>query len=84
MGNYFIGYKQGNGEYIYVNSINNSYIGVTLDTNGAMDFISEEIATNICEFLNLKDTEKTYLPLLVRVDVTEIIEEADTDVITNE
>lgn len=80
-----IGYKQGNGEYVYVNSINDYSISVTLNTDNAMDFINEEMAKNVCEYLNTRDTEKTYLPLNVTVTVTEIIDkEVDTDVVTSE
>lgn len=79
-----IGYKQGNGEYVYVNSINDYSISVTLNTDNAVDFINEKMAKNICEYLNARDTEKMYLPLSVNVTVTEILDkEVDVDVTTS-
>lgn len=79
-----IGYKQGNGEYVYVNSINDYSISVTLNTDNAIDFINEEITKNVCEYINARDTEKTYLPLNVKVIVTEMInKEVDVDVTTS-
>lgn len=79
-----IGYKQGNGKYVYVNSINDYSISITLTTDNAVDFINEKMAKNVCEYLNARDTEKIYLPLSVNVTVTEILDkEVDVDVTTS-
>ena len=74
MEKYLIGYKQGNGEYVYVDSVNSYNIGVTLDINNALEFADENMAKNVSEFLNYKDTEKKYLPVIVTVNVKEVIE----------
>lgn len=79
MKKYLIGYKQGNGAYVYVNSINDYSISVTINTDNAIEFFSEKIATNLCEFLNLKNKEQTYLPLMVTIDVEEVVIDVITD-----
>lgn len=81
MKKYLIGYKQGNGEYVYVSSITDYNISVTLDNDNAVGFFNEEISKNICNYLNLRDSEKTYIPLIVTVNIEEVI---GNDIITNE
>lgn len=77
---HLIGYQQGDGSYVYVESINSYNIGVTLDINNCLEFKDETMAKNVCEFLNYKDNNKqVYLALIVTVDV----KEADKDVTTS-
>lgn len=79
-----IGYKQENGCYVYVNSINDYGISVTLNVDNAIDFINEKITKTVCEYLNIRDNKKTYLSLSVNVTVTETRDkEVDTDVTTS-
>lgn len=73
MEKFLIGYKQGNGEYVYVDSIQSYNIGVTLDINNALEFFDENMAKNVSEFLNYKDNQRTYLPVIVTVNVKEVI-----------
>lgn len=83
MEKYLIGYKQGNGEYVYVDKISKSNIVVTLDFNEAMNFMSKEIAIVLTGLLNLMDSEKDYLPLKVELNITELSKGGILDVITN-
>lgn len=57
---YLVAYKQGEDEYIFVNSIG-STIGKTMTYYNAMDFLSEENAKNICKFLNEIDSNNEYI-----------------------
>lgn len=72
MEKYLIGYKQGNGAYVYVSAINDYNVAITLHDNNAIEFYNEDIAKNVCEFLNLKDKENTYLPIMLKINITEI------------
>lgn len=81
MTKYFIGYKQGNGEYVYVSSINDYSVSVTINYPNGIDFINEDNAKNVCDFLNDMDLEKTYIPLKVTTNVEEV---TDNESITNE
>ena len=84
MTNYFIGYKQANGEYVYVNAINDFSISMTLNTVNAIDFLGEKMAKDVCNYLNLRDNTKHYLPLAVVTTVDEIINNENKDVEVNE
>ena len=88
MKNYFIGYKQGNGVYIYVAGINRTSISVTLHTEEAMEFYNVDNAINICEYVNERDLMNNYKPIVVFTEVTEITEKqeevVESDTITNE
>lgn len=77
MEKFLIGYKQGNGAYVYVDSVNSYNIGVTLDINNALEFADETMAKNVSEFLNYKDTQRVYLPVIVTVNVKEIVEDTE-------
>lgn len=72
MTKYLIGYKQGDGSYVYVDTINSYKTSVTLDTNNALEFKDENMAKNVCEFVNYKEHEKTYIPLKVNLNVEEV------------
>ena len=84
MEKYLVGYKQGDGQYVYVDSINSYNIGVTLDINNALEFADENMAKNMCEYLGYANNEQTFKALKVAVNITEMFEEVDTDVTTNE
>lgn len=84
MEKYLVGYKQGDGQYVYVDSINSYNIGVTLDINNALEFADEDMAKNMCEYLGYVNKEQTFKALKVAVNITEMFEEVETDVATNE
>jgi len=85
MKKYLIGYKQANDSYVYVNTIEQYNIRVGNIVEAGLDFVNETMATNVCEFLNKKDMEHTYVPIIVTTNIEEIvIEEVVEDVITNE
>jgi len=75
-----VGYKQSNGVYVYVDSINEYSIGVTLNSDNALQFEDNEMASNMAQFLNFKQKENKYIP----VKVTITVEEVEADVITSE
>lgn len=79
MDKYLVGYKQGDGKYVYVDSINSYNIGVTLDINNALEFEDETMAKNMCNYLGYVNKEQVFKALNVNVDIKEV----DTDVTTD-
>ena len=68
---YLIGYKQNEDTYLYVNNIGTT-VGVTLAYYGAIDFISEKDANNVCNFLKKYDAEHEYIVLKYEYSIEEI------------
>lgn len=68
---YFIGYKQGEGTYVYVNNIGSTVSGALTYSN-AIDFLSQKNAINVCNFLNEYDTNHEYIVLKYEYSITEI------------
>lgn len=79
MTKYLVGYKQGDGKYVYVESINSYNIGVTLDINNALEFADETMAKNMCEYIEYENKEQAFKPLCVNVEIKEV----DVDVTTS-
>jgi hypothetical protein len=66
---YLIAYKQ-NDDYVYVNNIGTT-IGKTTTYYSAMDFLTEENAKNVCEFLNDYDKTNNYVVVKYEYTLTE-------------
>ena len=68
---YLIGYKQDENTMLYVNSIATS-VGVTMVYSNALNFINEENAVNVCNFLNEYDKNHEYTVLKYTYTLKEI------------
>lgn len=68
---YFIGYKQNEDTYMYVNNIG-TIIGATLTYSNAIDFLSKENAINVCNFLNEYDEVHEYVVLEYKYSIKEV------------
>ena len=68
---YFIGYKQGEDTYVYVNNIGSTVSGALTYSN-AIDFLTSENAINVCNFLNEYDTNHEYIVLEYKYSIKEI------------
>ena len=68
---YFIGYKQSEDTYLFVNNIG-STISSALSYSNAIDFITKENALGVCEFLNEFDTNHKYVVLKYEYSITEV------------
>ena len=68
---YFIGYKQNEETYMFVNSIG-ATIGATLTYSNAIDFLTEENALNVRDYLNEYDTNHEYIVLKYEYSITEV------------
>ena len=81
MDKYLVGYKQGDGQYVYVDSINSYNISVTLDINHALEFEDETMAKNMCNYLGYVNKEQEFKALKVNIDIKEV---ANNGAITSE
>lgn len=68
---YFIGYKQSEDTYLYVNNIGIN-IGSVLSYSNAIDFLTKENAENVCKFLNEYDGNHEYVVLEYEYSITEV------------
>ena len=68
---YFIGYKQDENTYMYVNNIG-TIISSALSYSNAIDFITKTDAENVCDFLNKCDANHEYIVLEYKYSITEI------------
>ena len=68
---YFIGYKQSEDTYVYVNNIGSTVSGALTYSN-AIDFLTSENAINVCNFLNEYDTNHEYIVLEYKYSIKEI------------
>lgn len=68
---YFIGYRQGENTYMYVNNIGIN-VATALTYSNAIDFLSKENAVNVCIFLNEYDTSHEYIVLEYKYSIKEI------------
>lgn len=67
---YLIAYKQGEFDYVFVNSISSS-IGKTMTYYNAINFLTKENAENVCKFLNELDTNNEYVVVKYEYSLTE-------------
>lgn len=67
---YLIAYKQNEDDYVFVNNIGTT-IGKTATYYNAMDFLTQENAKNVCEFLNDYDKANNYIVVKYEYTLTE-------------
>jgi hypothetical protein len=80
MTKYYIGYSQGENDYVYISNINKTVIGVTVVNEDAISFENEQMAKNILEYIKTQVANQEYKVLKITVTV----EEVDVDVTTSE
>ena len=68
---YFIGYKQSENTYMYVNNIGTA-ISSSLTYSNAIDFITKENAEGVCAFINEYDTNHEYVVLEYKYSIKEV------------
>lgn len=80
MTKYYIGYSQGENDYVYISNINKTVIGVTVVNEDAISFENEQMAKNVLEYIKTQVANQEYKVLKITVTV----EEVDVDVTTSE
>lgn len=68
---YFIGYKQDENTYMYVNNIGTT-ISSALSYSNAIDFLTKPNAKGVCNFLNEYDINHEYVVLEYEYSITEV------------
>ena len=74
MTKYYIGYSQGENDYVYVSNINKTAIGVTVVTEEAIYFNDEQMAKNMLEYVKNEVSNQDYKVLKITVNVEEVEE----------
>lgn len=74
MTKYYVGYSQGENDYVYISNINKTSIGVTVVTEEAISFENEQMAKNMLEYIKTQVANQDYKVLKITVNVEEVKE----------
>lgn len=72
MTKYYVGYKQGNNEYVYVASVDNSNVRVSTITEGAIGFEDVELATALSQIASNIIANQEYVVLEIKTSIKEV------------
>lgn len=73
MTNYYIGYVQGNNEYVYVGNITPTNVGLSTTTSTALSFDTEELANGVLAYVQDCIANQDFKV----IKITTVIEEMD-------
>jgi hypothetical protein len=73
MTNYYIGYVQGNNEYVYVGNITPTNVGLSTTTSTALSFDTEELANGVLAYVQDSIVNQDFKV----IKITTVIEEMD-------
>lgn len=83
MTNYYIGYVQGNTEYVYVGNITPTNVGLSTTTSTALSFDSEELANGVLAYVETIIANQDFKVIKI-TRVIEEINKKDTEEINND
>ena len=72
MTKYYVGYLQGNDEYVYVASVDNSNVRVSTITEGAISFSNKELAKSLVNIVKTIVTNQDYVVLEITTEIKEV------------
>lgn len=72
MTNYYIGYVQGNNEYVYVGTITPTNIGLSTITSTALSFNTEELANGVLEYVKTVILNQEFKVIKITTTIEEI------------
>ena len=72
MTKYYVGYKQGNNEYVYVAGIDNSNVRVSTTLEGGIGFTDVKLAEAFNSIVGTLVANQDYQVLKVTVDIKEV------------
>lgn len=72
MTKYYVGYTQGNNEYVYVASVDNSNIRVSTTLEGALSFDDMELAESLLDIAKTIVVNQDYVVLKITTDIEEV------------
>lgn len=72
MTKYYVGYTQGNNEYVYVASVDNSNIRVSTTLEGALSFDDMTLAESLLDIAKTIVANQDYVVLKITTDIEEV------------
>lgn len=72
MTNYYIGYLQGNNEYVYVGNITPTNIGISTTTSTALSFETEELANGVLDYVKTVILNQEFKVIKITTTIEEI------------
>lgn len=72
MTKYYVGYTQGNGEYVYVSNVDFNNVRVTTVIEGAISFDDVELAKSLVEIAKTIVANQDYVVLEITTDIKEV------------
>lgn len=72
MTKYYVGYLQGNDEYVYVAGIDNSNVKISTIPEGAIGFDNVELAKSLLNIASSIATNQDYVVLEIKTTIKEV------------
>ncbi len=72
MTRYYVGYEQGNGDYVYVSNIDFNNVRVTTVLEGAISFDNKELAKNLKDVATSLVANQEYKVLEIETNIKEV------------
>lgn len=77
MTNYYIGYVQGNNEYVYVGNITPTNIGLSTTTSTALSFNTEELASGVLAYVETMIVNQDFKVIKITTTIEEMDKKED-------
>ena len=72
MTKYYVGYTQGNGEYVYITQVDNSTVRVTTLLESAISFDDVELAKDLLKIVKSIVANQEYVVLEIKTNIKEV------------
>lgn len=72
MTKYYVGYTQGNGEYVYVSDIDKYNVKVSTIIEGAISFDNKDLASALVDIVNTIVANQDYVVLEIKTTIKEV------------
>ena len=72
MTKYYVGYTQGNGEYVYITQVDNSTVRVTTLLESAISFDDVELAKELLNIAKTIVSNQEYVVLEIKTNIKEV------------
>lgn len=69
---YYIGYVQGNDEYVYVGNITPTNVGIVTSTDSALEFKTEELASGVATYISSLVANQDFKILKITKTIEEV------------
>lgn len=72
MTKYYVGYTQGNGDYVYISNVDYSNVRVTTVVEGAISFDNVELAKSFVDVVKTIVANQDYVVLEIKTTIKEV------------